>query len=152
MKKFVFTMQPLLGVKIALEKQIRAELAEARRREERFRRELLEKQEALARRRAEAESKARRGVSVRELRLQSNGFNTLFEALARQARKVETAEEETGRVQRRLIDTMRERKILEKLREKQWNLYREELRREEALLIDDFLSNQLNGGGGAAHA
>jgi flagellar FliJ protein len=151
MKKFVFTMQSLLGVKIALEKQVRAELAEARRRVERFRRELLEKQETLVRLRAEAERRARRGVSVRELRLQNIGFNALFESLARQSRKVEVAEEEAGRVQRRLIDTMQERKILEKLREKQWTAYQEEIRREEALLIDDFLSNQLNEGGGAAH-
>ncbi|MDR1158637.1 MAG: flagellar export protein FliJ [Oscillospiraceae bacterium] len=150
MKKFVFTMQSLLGVKTALEKQVRAELAEARRRVERFRRELLEKQEVLVRLRAEAERKARRGISVRELRLQNIGFNTLFESLARQSRKVEAAEEEAGRVQRRLVDTMQERKILEKLREKQWNAYQEEIRREEALLIDDFLSNQLNEGGGAA--
>ncbi|MDR0670730.1 MAG: flagellar export protein FliJ [Oscillospiraceae bacterium] len=149
MKKFVFTMQSLLGVKIAVEKQVRAELAEARRRAERFRRELLEKQEAFARQRAEAERKARRGISVRELRLQNIGFDALFESLARQSRKAEVAEEEAGRVRRRLIDTMRERKMLEKLKEKQWNAYREEVRREEALLIDDFLSNQLNEGGGA---
>lgn len=144
MKKFVFTMQSLLNVKIALEKQQKAELSEANGRLARFRQALLAREEAFGRARAEAEEKVRRGMSAREVKWRGAGFRALFTAIEEERDKVFVAEEECRRLQKRLVDTMAERKMLERLREKQWAEYQEEGRRSEAAMIDDFLSNQLS--------
>jgi flagellar FliJ protein len=144
MKKFSFTMQSLLNVKIALEKQIKSELAESQQRLLLFQKALRAKEEEIERLRTEARARVESGTNVSELRQQSAGFAALFDNLQQQKHKVEVAEEEMRRVQMRMVDTMGERKMLEKLKEKQLLAYGEEVRRSEAVMIDDFLANKLN--------
>ncbi len=147
-------MQSLLGVKLALEKQQKTEMAAAQERLDRFRRELAQLEDRLAEQCRAHNQKMAQGTDARELQILGIGFKALYERLERQRDTVRVAGEEHRRVQKKLVDTMAERKMLEKLKDKQWAQHREEMRREESVMIDDFLSNKLNARqqtGGGAH-
>ncbi len=144
MKKFSFSLQSLLDVKLALEKQQESELALAQERLDRLRDALAALRGRLEEERRIRMERMRRRTDAAELHWQDIGFKALFERIERQQETVSVAEEERNRVQKKLVDTMGERKMLERLRDKQMEQYKEDLRREEAVMIDDFLSNKLS--------
>ena len=142
MKKFKFTLQSLLKVKESLEKQQKSDLAVAQARLDAFVRELGAMETRLAEQRAETGKTG--AVTSLQLAARDVGFRALYERIDLQKEKVSVAETERQRVRVRLTETMRERKMLEKLRETQQARYKEEVRREEAKAMDDYLSNQLS--------
>ena len=144
MKKFKFTLHSLLNVKLSLEKQQKTELAAAQARKDGFVRELAVMETRLAEQRAAYGVRGGPPVQPHDLAARDRGFKALFERMDEQREKIRVAEAERVRVQKKLADTMGERKMLEKLKEKQLEQYREEARREEAVVMDDYLSNQLN--------
>ena len=143
MKKFKFTLSTLLDVKIALEKQQKSELAAAMARREGFVRGLLEMENRLNKQRAEYAVAGGPSIRSGELALRGLGFRALFFNMDVQKDKIRVAELEGERIRFTLKGTMNERKILEKLREKQKQRHKEELTREENAAMDEFLSNQL---------
>ena len=144
MKKFKFTLHSLLEVKLALEKQKKSELAAAQARLDAFVRDLADMEARLEAQRAEASSPGGPGIKSLDLAARDMGFKALFERMDIQREKIQVAEDERQRIRELLTETMRERKMLEKLREKQREQYREELHKEEAKVMDDYMSNQLS--------
>ena len=144
MKKFKFTLHSLLNVKLSLEKQQKTELAAAQVRKEGFVRELAAMETRLAEQRAAHGAQGGPPVSPFDLAARGIGFRALFDRMEEQREKIRVAEAERVRIQMKLTDTMGERKMLEKLKNKQLEQYREEARREEAVAMDDYLSNQLS--------
>ncbi|MDR0293402.1 MAG: flagellar FliJ family protein [Oscillospiraceae bacterium] len=143
MRKFVFTLQTVLNVKRALEKQHMAELSacNARIREfERVRLELIEREmgqhEAFRRQLSE-------GVSPAELQLWGIANRAARERVEYQDKVLEQAEGERMRIEKKLIGVMQERKILENLRDKQREIYRAEQQRETAMEMTEFLSHEV---------
>ncbi|MDR3207254.1 MAG: hypothetical protein LBT60_02880, partial [Oscillospiraceae bacterium] len=103
MKKFIFTLQALLNVKIALEKQRKAELAAANARLDELNRELSALEARLEAQLAEYRDK---GGHARELATRHQGFETMYALVDSQRESVKVAEGERDRVRRLLSDTM----------------------------------------------
>lgn len=143
MKKFKFTLAAPLRVKNTLEKQQKAELAAVAARIAEFQRELQELKDTLGfQRQVYLQSMKDGEMTPGDLSLWSVGFKAMRERIANQNKKIEVAEGERRRIQKKLVETMRERKVLEKLREKQMEEYRAALRAEDAAAIDDFISSK----------
>lgn len=143
MKKFKFTMQTLLNVKLTLEKQKMGELSECNARIREFERQ---QEENYARQETQAlqyQELLEEGLPVSEIALWRVAFLTLRDRIAEQAEVIEQAYGERARIQRALLTVIQERKMLEKLREKQLVEYKELQKAEDALAIDEFLSHQV---------
>ncbi|MCL2030531.1 MAG: flagellar export protein FliJ [Oscillospiraceae bacterium] len=150
MKKFKFTLEAPLRVKRILEKQQMAELAAVNARLAEFRRELERLRDALDfQRRTYLESVEAGRLTAPEMSLWSVGFKGMRERIALQNKKIETAEGERRRIQRKLVELMKERKILEKLRDNQMAEYRLAQKAEDAAVIDDFVSSKIHREGNA---
>lgn len=148
MKKFKFTMQTLLNVKRTLEKQQTGDLAECNARllsAEKTHEELLDNR---IQKNRLYEKMITEGLTAHDLRLWRNSFEAIKEQIARSADLIIQIEKERDEKQNILLETMRERKMLENLREKQLEEYGVEQRREDAAMIDEFLSNTIFEGGG----
>ncbi len=143
MKKFVFTLQSVLNVKRAQEKQRMGELAEcnARIREhETLLQDCLEHeraQNALYRKELEE------GLTPFWLRSWSWAHRAIRERIDYQRKVLEQAEGERVRIQKSLVAAMQERKMLEKLREKQWEEYRAEERKETEAAVSEFVGHDI---------
>ena len=143
MKKFVFSLQSLLNVKLALEKQTKAELSAAQERLNGFVRELNAMLARHARQRIEYLQKLQEGMPSQDLQGYGIGFATARDNQKRQEEKIAVAEAEKKRIQKKLVDVMSERKMLEQLKEKKLEEYKTEIKREEAVVVQDFLSSKI---------
>lgn len=146
MKKFRFTLQSLLNVKMSLEKQKTAELADQNRIIKKLEGEL----DALNVRREKsaaeyAEKMERGGMSAGDVASYSAGIRALHERIIAQMEKIRRAILVKDKIMAELVELMGERKMLENLREKQYQEYLEEARREDAKIIDDFMSTKIIG-------
>ena len=143
MKKFKFTMQTLLNVKLTLEKQKMGELSACNARIQ----ELERQQEGNYARQQQQNTQYTRlleeGLPVAEASLWRVAFLTLRERIAAQATLIENTYDERTRIQDALLAVMRERKMLEKLREKQQEEYKTLQKAEDAAAVDEFLSHKV---------
>ena len=142
MKKFKFTLKSLLDLKQAVERQHKSELGAALAAQNRFVQELEVMDQELLRQRLEL-SRPADAVSPGELALRDIGFRALFQHMDEQKEKIRVAKLECERIRHKLTVVMSERKVLERLKEKQLALYKEEVSRQESIAIDEFLSNKL---------
>ncbi len=143
MKKFVFTLQSVLNVKRAQEKQRLGELSECNAR--------IHEHEALLQDCLDHE-REQNAQYLRELEegmtpfwLQSWGWaqRTIRERIEYEKKVLEQAEGERARIRKALIAAMQERKMLEKLREKQWEEYRSEERKENEAAVSEFIGHSV---------
>ena len=144
MKKFKFTLKSLLNVKQALEKQRKAELRAAAAIRDGFVRGLCEMEKRLDDQRSRLVQQGGQSVGLAEFAVRSRGFQALFLHMDEQKEKIRVAEIEAARILNLLTGVMTERKVLEKLREKQYTLYREEMSREENIIVDEFMSFKIH--------
>jgi flagellar FliJ protein len=143
MKKFAFTLQSVLNVKRALEKQHLGELAACNIRIRGFeekRRELIKRESG---QHEEFRQKLEEGISSAELMMWRDANFAARERVDYQNTVIEQAEGERLRIEKRLMILMQERKILEKLREKQWEDYRAEERRAAAAEMTEFMGHSV---------
>lgn len=148
MKKFVFTLQALLNVKGSLEKQKKAELSEQNAVIKRLEDEL----EALYKRLEATVSEYNRkmqqgGMSPGDTAAYGSGFRAMYDKIREQVKRIQRAEAVKEKLQNELTELMGERKMLENLKEKQYFEYLEEVKRDDAKMIDDYLSTKLSGEG-----
>jgi flagellar FliJ protein len=143
MKKFIFSLQAVLNVKRAQEKQKIAELTEcnARIREfERMYEELLfQEREQNERYRKELEE----GLTPLYMMFWRWAQMAVKEQINYRKRVLEDAEGERQRIETALIAAMKERKVLEKLREKEWEAYRVEQQRETAAELAEYMGHSV---------
>ena len=132
-------MQALYNVKMALEKQQKAELAAADRRLQELERRLAQTAERIAFHRDAFNAQVVEGINSTQLAVYQTGFRALRETMEQQKENIATAENEKKRIQAKLVLIMQERKMLESLREKQWEEYKIESRMEETKTMEDFL-------------
>ena len=143
MKKFSFTLETPLRVKKTREKEAEGELGVAVQRERQFR----EEHSGLTSRFQTAnESLSRRleqgGVTLIDLKVHSTGFMALRKRIDDAEKKIESAESEVIRVTRKLQVLMKERRVLEEVREQQLTAWRSDVEREEMRQVDDYISAQ----------
>ena len=146
MRKFVFTLKSLLKVKISLENQKSIELSDQNRLIRRLEAELEALQARLRASTEEFNAKMERGgMSAGDAAAYSSGFRALHDRIIDQMDKIRRAIIVKERIMAELVELMGERKMLENLREKQYQEYLEEARREDAKIIDDFMSTKIIG-------
>ena len=143
MKKFKFTLQSLLNIKILLEKQYMAELAACLERLRLFQEELAAIHTRIELRRNEMRALFESGTTPPELTVYSIGFKALAEKVEEQEQKIEIVRDEISRLREKLVEIMKERKMLEKLSEKQLLEHKELQKAEDAVIIDDFITNKV---------
>ncbi|MDL2273077.1 flagellar FliJ family protein [Oscillospiraceae bacterium OttesenSCG-928-G22] len=146
MKRFRFTLQSLLNIKVALEKQQKAELAEVEARLRVLVAELTRILDRHASLREEYKSLSGELTSA-DFQFYLTGFQALRDRERLQRVRVTACEKEKAEVQARLIETMTERKTVEKLKEKKYAEYLEECRKEDDLIINEYVSNKVAVGG-----
>ena len=141
MKKFIFTLQAPLNVKRAQEKQLMGELAECNARIREFERVLQEHLAFKEEQNRRYEKDITEGLTPYSMMFWRWAHLTIRDRILYQQNVLETAEGERARIETRLITVMRDRKVLEKLREAQWEEYRAEERRQAAVEIAEFVGH-----------
>ncbi len=143
MKRFTFTLEPLVRVKDSEKTQQELLLARAQQALDRLTERMERQRERLRAHDREFRAQMEAGMNGQKLR-EFNNFKTyLFESIEQLAIDIERAAEERDACRDALIETMKEIRTLEKLREKQYRLYLEEVRREEEKAIGDFVAFQV---------
>jgi flagellar FliJ protein len=143
MKRFVFSLQTVLNVKRAQEKQKIAEITECNARilefERLYEERLDHEREQNERYRRELED----GLTPLYMMFWRWAQLTVREQIEYRKKVLDDAENERQRIETALIAAMRERKVLETLREKEWEAYRAELQRESAAELSEFMGHNV---------
>ena len=140
MAKFVYRMQNILNLKEKLESQEKIAFSLANQR-------LLEEQEklsALMIRKADYEAQLKEmtqgTLSIRDIKICKESINALKSKIRDQLMEVSRAQKELEIARRRLDEIMKERKTHEKLREKAFENFKEEIKAEESKENDQLVS------------
>ena len=140
MAKFRYRMQNILDVKLKLEEQAKAEFAIAARR-------LSEEEERLQElqlQRAEYERLLRESTIGRldfnDITFYKSAINTMKTKIRTQMMQVHTAQRNMEAKRRQLNDIRADRKTHENLKEKAFDVFKEELAKEESKSIDELVS------------
>ena len=144
MAKFVYKMQNILNIKIKLETQAKNVYAVANRK-------YLEEQEILQElmlRRVGYEKKLKElmngNIDIKAVTNARNDVNTMKTIVRRQMVEVHKAEKAVETARNELNRIIMERKTQEKLKEKDFEKFKEELKAEEAKEIDQLVSFTYN--------
>lgn len=144
MAKFVYRMQSILDIKYKLEEQAKQQYMEVRARLNDARKELG----ALHSRKMTYLNTYREllveKLNVLEIENCKNSILIMDDYIASQKLVVNRIEQELEQAAEIMNEAMRERKIYEKLREKQFEIFLRELNEEEAKEIDQLVSYQYN--------
>lgn len=140
MKQFVFTLQPLYDVQESIEKQVKMQMgaieaeiaqrvAEMDALNLNFNNVQIEYCHAMA-----------GGVSAIRIKNYGCFFERLKALMLLQQRKIIQLEAEKEVCLQKLISVKREKMLLDKVREEQYGEYQNELKKQKAKIIDDFVS------------
>ncbi len=135
MRRFVFSLQKVLDYRQRLEEQAIRHFAEAQRRlqaEQLLLAQLIQtRQDCLMR------SERRHRLPIPMLEVEQTYLSALEERIEQQVQRVAEAEEALEARRQELVEAQRERKALERLREKHYEQWRQELLRSEQKALDD---------------
>ena len=140
MAKFVYRMQNILDLKIKMEEQRKAEygLANARLRKE------VDKLRELIIRKAGYEKQARElvqgTIDVHKIHTCKHAIDAMKSAIRTQMIEVHVAEKNVELARSKLNQVMIERKTYEKLREKAFEEFKQEVAYEENRMVDELVS------------
>lgn len=141
MKKFKFTLQTLLNVTVALEKEKKNRLAIINKQLN----DLKDIREGYYSKIEETKKIYTGAPSLAELVNADRYIKRLKEKIVEINVEISIKEYEKAEAQSELIETMTNRKTYEKLREKQLIAYKKEVAMEESKILDDYMSSS-NGG------
>ena len=146
MAKFIYRMQNILDIKYKLEEQAKQEYmtVQARLNEEKDRLQDLEDRKAAYFTHYRILLQER--LDILEIETCKNAIILMDEYIHNQQLVVARVEKELEQAIRKMNEAMQERKIHEKLREKQWETFLQELSQEEMKEIDQLISYQYNHG------
>lgn len=147
MAKFFYRMQNILDIKMKLEETAKQEYAEARLRlsEEEAKLATLQDRRQLY---YEAYQKAIQGkLDFLEIETCGNAMDIMDEMIADQQNMVRKRSKELEQVRQKLNQVMQERKMHEKLKEKQFDAFKMELNAQENKETDEVAGYQFNHAG-----
>lgn len=146
MAKFIYRMQNILDIKYKLEEQAKQEYmaVQARLNEEQDKLYALEDRKAAYF--AQYRTLLQERLDVLEIETCKNAIILMDEYIHNQQLVVAQVEKELEQAIRKMNEAMQERKIHEKLREKQFEVFLQELNQEEMKEIDQLISYQYNHG------
>lgn len=140
MAKFIYKMQSVLNVKEKMEEQAKMEFAFAMAKLDEEQERLLQLQE---KRKYYEEEGARLRMAVLDtLKMKENeaAIEYVKEEIVRQKRAVKKAEEELEKAREKLQEYMMERKTHEILKENAFEVFKQEINREESKEVDELTS------------
>ena len=140
MSKFFFKLQPLLNVKQQMEDNLKNELGKALRQLEKEKAVLAGIKEEKRRHILEFNEKAGKGISVKTLRDYNVYISHLNDKILLQKEKVKIASDNVDKIREELLKIIKEREILEKLKEKKFAEFLEEQLKEEQKINDEIVS------------
>lgn len=144
MAKFIYRMENILNIKYKMEEQAKQEYMTVRMRLN----EAEEYLESLKTRKAEYFNLYRRllaeKLDVLEIENCKNSISIMDEYIENQRRVVASIEKELELAIEKMNEAMQERKIHEKLRENQFEIFLQEINQEEMKEIDQLISYQYN--------
>ncbi len=147
MAKFIYKMQNILNIKMRLETQAKTEFAEA---VTRLEQEKEKMRQLIARKRRyedDIKAMAEKKLDVNELRRSNDSVKAMMELMKQQAVTVRIAERNLDHARQKLNESMQDRKIHEKLKEKAFDEFKLELNDEEKKEIDELVSFSYNNNG-----
>ena len=83
------------------------------------------------------QEKQKKGATVRDIVLYMNYLAKLTIVIAEQRHRVDTAGKQVEQMRVELLATVKKRKILERLKEREWLLYQQKIRNDERKLMDE---------------
>lgn len=141
MRPFQFRLQTKLDLSSREEQQIREELELCLMKRDQIQRELDEIRLKLGEIEDAMKELMVKGFSLDEFLIMKNYLPILREMLFNKEMELKRAEAAIVETRNQLLEKMKERKILEKLREKEWASYQLEMNREEQKIIDELAIN-----------
>ncbi|HEX30460.1 TPA: flagellar export protein FliJ [Candidatus Poribacteria bacterium] len=143
MRRFNFRLEGILRYRNMIEEQRKMDLARETSLYERALRSLVEVQEKIADVEEKLARKSAKGLTGAEARIHLRYLSFLKEIERERQKELEEANERLEEARRKFIESRRERKTVETLKEKAYELYLEELKRAERKLIDEVAANKI---------
>lgn len=132
-----FRLHTVLSYRRTLENRAQERLVRAREEEERLLREMEREQTRLRDLCMEFEDKKKQGINVGEVLVYQNHLHQVRNLIAQRESELQSARDDVARKERDLSRASRERKLLEKLKEKQDRRYRQYLEDKEKKELDE---------------
>ncbi|MDD4297184.1 MAG: flagellar export protein FliJ [Ruminiclostridium sp.] len=140
MAKFKFKLQTFLNVKEQIEKSIKIELGIAVQKFERQKTILKEIQHEIENQEKDYREEAISGVTLSSLRNRIEYIHVMRENEISQKQRVNEEKINVDKIRERLIEIMKEKKVLEKLKEKELALFKKEQEKAAQLLVDELVT------------
>lgn len=138
MRRFRFKLEALLGLRKVREKEVQTELSKLLNIQNIERTKQVNYQQQIAGEHRKLNEKIQDGMYSYSEAIVFERFVEFANRVIKNAQdKIDSMEPGIQKVRDRLIEVSKERKVIERLKEKKWQEYREELNREEAKENDD---------------
>lgn len=144
MARFIYRMQNILDIKYKLEEQAKQNYMEVRARLNAAEEELRHLEERRWQYMAAYKVLVSDRLDVLEIEQCKNAIILMEEYISNQQSVIQSIELELEEAVRRMNEAMKDRKIHEKLKENQFELFKQELNKEEEKEIDQLVSSQYN--------
>lgn len=144
MARFIYRMQNILDIKYKLEEQAKQNYMEVRARLNAAEEELRHLEERRWQYMAAYKVLVSDRLDVLEIEQCKNAIILMEEYILNQQSVIQSIELELEEAVRRMNEAMKDRKIHEKLKENQFELFKQELNKEEEKEIDQLVSYQYN--------
>ena len=141
MKAFVFKLQTSLDVKLKKEERQKIELGEATRVYKLNLQILHDLKDRMVEIQDVLRGKQTKKLNIFEIKNYQDYIPVLIEKIKKQIITTETSRQDMEDCRNKLVEIMRERKVLEKLKSKHFQEYMKELLREEQKQIDEMATN-----------
>lgn len=145
MKQFVFTLQALYDMQEGIEKQIKLQLSAIEAELAVHRKELEALNLSFETTKGEYAAAVSRGVQAVKIKNYGIFFEKLRAVILIQQTKITQLENEKAKCLQQLISVRKEKMLLDKLREEQYEQYMEGVKKHQAKLMDDFVSYKAKG-------
>ncbi len=140
MPKFTFKLQALLNVKLQMEDNLKNEMGKAVMKLESEKDILKQINAEIEHYIEEFNLQSGRGTTVVRLREFNDYISLLRERYEVQKENVNIAQDNVDKIREELIKAVQEREILEKLKERKYKEYLDEINKQEQKLIDEIVS------------
>lgn len=140
MAKFKFKLQTFLNVKEQIEKSVKIELGIAVQKFERQKVILKEIQLEIENQEKDYREEAISGVTLSSLRNRIEYIHVMRENEISQKQRVNEEKRNVDKIRERLIEIMKEKKVLGKLKEKELALFKKEQEKAAQLLVDELVT------------
>ena len=140
MAKFKYRFQTLLNVKENMEKNVKNELGIAVQELEKQKEILRKLQYEIESQENEYRYEGERKTVILKLRQRLEYIKLIHERKEQQQQRVKEAKRNVDKIRERLIEAMKEKKVLENLKEKEWIVFKKEQEKLEQLLVDELVN------------